>query len=76
MGVVGDFHKHGYAHDPQPTVYWCGMPLNPFPEVLLKSTADPLLLSEAVRQRIHAIEPTHAVYDVKRLGDYVSSMLR
>jgi ABC-type antimicrobial peptide transport system permease subunit len=73
--VAGDFRNHGYAHDPQPTVYWCGMPTNPFPEVLLKSTGDPLLLSEAVRQRIHAIEPNRAVYDVKRLSDYVSSTL-
>jgi predicted permease len=75
VGVVGDFHKHGYAHDPQPTVYWCGLPINPFPEVLLKSGGDPLLLSEAVRQRLHAIEPNRAVYDVKRLSDYVSSTL-
>lgn len=34
-----------------------------------------MLLSEAVRQRIHAIEPNRAVYDVKRLSDYVSSTL-
>jgi putative ABC transport system permease protein len=75
VGVAGDFHKHGYAHDPQPTVYWCGVPLNPFPEVLLKSSADPLLLSEVVRRRIRQIEPAHAVYDVQRLSDYVSSTL-
>ncbi|HTC35384.1 MAG TPA: ABC transporter permease [Bryobacteraceae bacterium] len=75
VGVAGDFRNHGYAHDPQPTVYWCLVPTSPFPEVLLKSTADPLLLSEAVRQRIHAIDPNRAVYDVQRLSDYVSSTL-
>ena len=32
-------------------------------------------LSEAIRQRIRAIEPNRAVYDVKRLSDYVSSTL-
>jgi ABC-type antimicrobial peptide transport system permease subunit len=41
----------------------------------LKSAGDPLLLSEAVRQRIHSLEPNRAVYDVKRLSDYVSSTL-
>jgi putative ABC transport system permease protein len=51
------------------------VPLNPFPEVLLKSSADPLLLSEVVRRRIRQIEPAHAVYDVQRLSDYVSSTL-
>ncbi len=74
-GVVGDIRKHGYARDPLPTVYWCGLPSNPFPEFLLRSNGDPLRLSEAVRQRIHAIEPNRAVYDVKRVSDYISSKL-
>jgi putative ABC transport system permease protein len=73
VGVADDFRKHGSAHDPQPTVYWCGLPINPFPEVLLKSSGDPMLLAEAVRRCIRQIEPTRAVYDVQRLGDYVSS---
>jgi len=75
VGVVGDIRKHGYARDPQPTVYWCGMPSNPFPEFLVRSAGDPLRLSEPVRQRIHATDPNRAVYDVKRLSDYVSSTL-
>jgi putative ABC transport system permease protein len=75
VGVAGDFRNHGYAHDPQPTVYWCLVPTSPFPEVLLKSSADPLLLSETVRRRIRAIDPNRAVYEVQRLSDYVSSTL-
>jgi len=74
-GVVSDIRQHGYAHDPVPTVYWCGLPSNPFPEVLLKSAGDPLLLSRAVRQTIHGIDPLRAVYDVERLSDSVSSTL-
>ncbi len=74
-GVVADIRKHGYAHDPQPIVYWCGLPYNPGPEFLLRTDGDPLRLSEAVRQRIRQIEPNRAVYDVKRLSDYVSSTL-
>lgn len=75
VGVAADFRMHGPSSDPQPTVYWCSLPINPFPEVLLKSSGDPLLLAEAVRRRIRQIEPTRAVYDVQRLSDYVSSTL-
>jgi putative ABC transport system permease protein len=74
-GVVADIHKHGYAHDPQPTLYWCGLPYNPNPEFLVKSSGDPLQLSEAIRRHMRAIEPNRAVFDVKRLSDYVSSSL-
>ncbi|MBV9769466.1 MAG: ABC transporter permease [Bryobacterales bacterium] len=75
VGVASDIRNHGYARDPQPTIYWCGLPYNPDPEFLLKSTGDPLRLAEAVRRRIHEIEPNRAVYDVKSLSDYVSSTL-
>jgi putative ABC transport system permease protein len=75
VGVVSDIRKHGYEHDPQPAFYWCGFPSGPFAEILLKSTGDPLRLSEAVRLRIHTIDPNRAVYDVQRLSDYVSSTL-
>jgi putative ABC transport system permease protein len=74
-GVTSDIRKQGYARDPQPTVYWCGMLYHADPEFILKSAGDPLRLSEAVRQRMHVIEPNRAVYDVKRLSDYVSSTL-
>jgi putative ABC transport system permease protein len=76
VGVASDIRQHGFAHDPQPTLYWCGAAFfNPGPDFLLKSTGDPLRLSGAVRERIHAIDPNRAVYDVQRLSDYVSSTL-
>ena len=75
VGVTGDIRKHGFAHDPGPTVYWCGMPFNPGPDFLVKTPGDPLRVSEAVRQRIHAMDPNRAVYAVQRLSDYVSSTL-
>jgi putative ABC transport system permease protein len=76
VGVSSDVRQHGYAHDPQPTVYWCGAAFfNPGPDFLLRSTGDPLQLSESVRQRIHDMYPNRAVYDVQRLSDYVSSTL-
>jgi putative ABC transport system permease protein len=74
-GVVSDIRKHGYAHDPQPTFYWCGLPSTPFAAVLLRTAADPLSLAEAVRRRMREIDPNRAVYDVQRLSDSVSSTL-
>jgi predicted permease len=76
VGVVSDIHKHGYAKDPEPVVYWCGLPgFYPDPAYMLKARGDPLLLAEAVREKIRLIEPNRAVYNVKRLSDYVASTL-
>jgi predicted permease len=76
IGVASDIRIYGYAKDPKPAVYWCGLPgFYPDPEYMLKASGDPLLLAEAVRQKIRAIEPNRAVFDVKRLTDYVSSSL-
>jgi putative ABC transport system permease protein len=75
IGVVSDIHRHGYARDPDATFYWCGLPSSPFADVLLRTSGDPLALAEAVRKRIHEIDPTRAVYDVQPLSDYVSSTL-
>jgi len=75
IGVVSDIRKHGYERDPQPTFYWCGLPTSPFPEFLLKTSGEPLRLAEAVRLRVRQADPNRAVYDIQRLGDYVSSTL-
>lgn len=76
IGVASDVRKYGYAKDPKPTVYWCGLPgFNPDPAYLVKAGGDPLLLLEAVRKKILQIEPTRAVYAARRLTDYLSSSL-
>jgi putative ABC transport system permease protein len=75
IGVASDIHRHGYARDPDPTFYWCGLPSNPFADVLLRTAGDPMALAEPVRRRIQKIDPARAVYDVQRLSDYVSSTL-
>ncbi len=76
MGVVGDVHEHGYSQPPQPTMYGCGVSgYFPDPEFLVKAKGEPLRLAEAIRQKLGSLEPNRAVYDVKRLGDYLSSTL-
>ncbi len=76
IGVVGDVRKYGYAQDSKPTIYWCQLPSYcPGPQYLLSTTGDPMRLAEAVREKIRSIEPGRAVYEVKRLSDYVASSL-
>ena len=38
-------------------------------------TADPMLIAEAVRRQVRAIEPNRAVYDIKRVTEAVSDSL-
>ncbi|HLJ44648.1 MAG TPA: ABC transporter permease [Bryobacteraceae bacterium] len=76
VAVVGDVHEHGYAQDPQPTIYSCGAPgFFPDPEFMVKAQGNPMLLAESIRQKLGPLEPSRAVYDVKRLSDYLSSSL-
>jgi ABC-type antimicrobial peptide transport system permease subunit len=49
-------------------LYACGLPsFWPDPEYLLKTSADPGMLANAVRREINRIEPTRAVFNVKPL---------
>ena len=76
VGVVSDVHEYGYAKDPAPTVYSCGLPwTDPDPAYLVKATGDPLRLLTALKEKIHQIEPSRAVYGEKRLTDYLASTL-
>lgn len=76
VGVVSDVRKHGYSKDPQPVIYWCGLPgYYPGPTFLASATGDPMRLAESVRQKIRAIEPNRAVFGVTRLSDYLESSL-
>jgi ABC-type antimicrobial peptide transport system permease subunit len=76
QAVVADVRENGYAKDPRPTIYWCGFPgFYPDPEYLLKAQGDPLLLSNAVRQKIRSIEPGRAVYNLRRLTESLEAGL-
>ncbi len=73
IGVVGEVRQHGSDRSPIPTVYFCGIPRNyPDPSYVLKSSADPMLLADAVRRQIRSIEPNRAVYDLTRMTDFLN----
>ena len=71
-GVVGDAREEGMTHEPGPTVYWCIAAPLPDPYYLLRTSADPMALAEAVRQRIHEIEPSRSVFYITPLTDHLS----
>lgn len=67
VGVVGDARERGLDREPGPTVYTCFSAPTPTPVVLLRTHGDPAALTQAVRLRVKALEPTRAVYDIAPL---------
>jgi putative ABC transport system permease protein len=72
LGVVGDAREGGLNHEPVPTVYWCGPPIDPVRYYLLRTAGDPAGLASAVQQRVHAVEPARAIYDLTPLPAQLS----
>ena len=71
-GIVGDAREQGLTSAPIPTVYWCVSAPNPSPYFLIRTQSDPALLSEAIRRRIHSIDPARSVYDISPLDQHLS----
>jgi putative ABC transport system permease protein len=71
-GIVGDARETGLDHEPQPTVYWCGVGLQPGTFFLVRTHGEPSAMIETVRRKIHELEPLRSVYDVTPLGDHIS----
>lgn len=66
-GVVGDAREEGVTTLPVPTVYSCFSAPNPFPNYLVRTQAHPASMTEAVRRRVHELEPQRSVYAVMPL---------
>jgi putative ABC transport system permease protein len=71
-GIVGDARESGLDHEPQPTVYWCGTELQPGTFFLARTHGDPTAMTEAVRRKIHELEPMRSVYDLTPLTGHIS----
>ena len=72
LGVVGDAREGGINHEPTPTIYWCGLPVDPGRYYLLRTAGDPASIASAVEQRIHSVEPARAIYDMAPLPAHLS----
>jgi len=72
LGVAADAREAGLNHEPVPTIYWCGPPVDPGRYYLVRTAGAPAALANAVRGRIHTVEPARAVYDLAPLGEHLS----
>jgi putative ABC transport system permease protein len=61
-GIVTDAREQGLNEAPMPTVYSCYNAPNPFPNYLVRTHGEPMETADAVRRRIHELEPGRSVY--------------
>ena len=61
-GIVGDAREQGLNEPPAPTVYSCFSAPDPFPNYLVRTRGEPMQMADAVRRRIHELEPGRSVY--------------
>lgn len=72
IGVAADAREAGLDHEPVPTIYWCGPPVDPGRYYMARTAGAPSAIASAVRERIHTIEPSRAVYDLAPLNEHLS----
>jgi putative ABC transport system permease protein len=68
-GIVGDARENGLNTAPTPTVYWCYSAPTPFPNYLVRTQGDPMQMVDAIRRRVHELEPSRSVYGITLLLD-------
>ena len=66
-GIVSDAREQGLNEAPMPTVYSCYNAPNPFPNYLVRTRGEPMEMADAVRRRIHELEPGRTVYAIQPL---------
>ena len=61
-GIVSDAREEGLNEAPMPIVYSCFSAPGPFPNYLVRTHGEPMAMADAVRRRIHELEPARSVY--------------
>src|SRR5579883_2748489 len=76
VGIVGDVHEDGLAVSSSPYVYECqALGSWPDPEYVVRTRGDAKALFQQVRQVVHSIEPSRAVFGLKTLDSVVDGAL-
>ena len=70
-GVVADAREEGMNTQPVPTVYSCFSAPTPFPNYLVRTQGDPMAMAEAIRRRVHELEPSRSVYLIRPLAEHL-----
>ena len=55
-----------------PTIYYCGLIMQPGLYFLARTHGDPMALGESIRRKLHEIEPARSVYDISPLTAHLS----
>ena len=74
VGVVADVRDSGLHNEPQPVAHACDV-VTPFGMYLVRTRGEPESMAQAIRAKIHEVEPTRAVWSVESLEQrlYASS---
>jgi len=75
VGISGDAREAGLERASAPTVYWCAPVAEPGSYFLLRTENGPMTVAESVRGKIHEVEPTRSVYDMRPLEEHFSDAL-
>jgi len=71
-GIAGNAREEGINSNPVPTVYSCFSAPTPFPNYLVRTQGDPMIMIETIRRKIHDIEPSRSVYSFAPLQDHLN----
>jgi putative ABC transport system permease protein len=71
-GIVGDARERGLDREPVPTIYYCGLIMQPGLYFLARTHGDPMNLAETIRRKLHEVAPSRSVYDISPLNAHLS----
>ena len=66
-GIVADAREAGLNADPVPTVYFCSNAPSASPHYLVRTRGDAMSMAEAVRRKLHELEPARSVFSIMSL---------
>jgi predicted lysophospholipase L1 biosynthesis ABC-type transport system permease subunit len=71
-GIVGDARERGLDHEPVPTIYYCGLIMQPGLNFMARTHGDPMALAQDVRRKLHEVAPSRSVYDLSPLTAHLA----
>ena len=74
-GIVSDAREQGLNETPMPTVYSCFNAPNPFPNYVVRTNGEPMQMADAVRRRIHELEPGRSVFGMMPLEAHLDESI-
>ena len=70
-GIAGDAREEGLNLPPGPTVYWCVPSPDPDVYYLVRTKGEPMGMADAIRRKMHELEPGRSVYDIAPLQEHL-----